>query len=160
MSEKLSCAHCGQHLLTYEPREVKYGNPIRTCPNCGREYLDPRVREMAISGVPGKEFSKAGMLLCVAVGAVIALYGWYKFGQAVRLPAEIRAGCYIALGAVVMLGGIVELIRVLTGTKQKKYDFLMEESQQRVSNESYVAKLKFLGYPFPEEEQAGNDQSS
>lgn len=155
MAYILKCPSCGKRLLTYEGYEIKYGSPLRTCKYCGREYIDPRFRELAVTGFPEKEFKKSTCLFMLIIGALILWRGVYLFGmRQVNAAQEIQwvlPTVITLLGAVFIMGSIVEFIRIVSGLKMKKYNRLMEESKIRMQNESYVYKLKKLGYLKSEE---------
>lgn len=54
------------------------------------------------------------------------------------------------VGAVMTIGGLIELIAIWTGWKKKWFERLGRESEIRMQNKSYVFTLQSLGYDIPE----------
>lgn len=150
MAYTIKCESCGKKLLTYETYEIKYGSPLKACRACGREYIDPRYREMVITGFPEKEFKKSTCLIMLIIGVFILWRGIYLFGmRQLNVINELQwvvPAVVTLLGAIFVIGSIVEFIRILSGSKLRKYNRLMEESKKRTQDEGYVYKLKKLGY--------------
>lgn len=150
MAYELRCKKCGRKLLSYEGYERKYGSPLKNCKGCGSEYIDPRFHELAIEGYPEHEFKKIYSIIMIAIGGLILWRGIYMFGMhQMGTPEEIQwvlPGVIALLGAAFIIGGIVDLIRVATGLKARKFEKLMNESRERMADENYTAKLTWLGY--------------
>lgn len=154
MSYVLNCASCGKKLLEYEPNSVKYGDPIRCCKKCGREYLDPRYHELAIVGFPQTSFKILPDMILLIVGGLFVWRGIYLYGmKQLNSPEETQwllPTIILLLGAVMAVAAIVDMIRILTGSKRRKYERLMEESHKRLLDPEYARKLSGLGYPVPD----------
>lgn len=150
MAYEIYCKNCGRKLLKYEKYERKYKSPIAYCKKCGKEYIDPRCHELAIEGIPEAEFKVTNGIFLFIIGALIAWRGFYLFGMRMLgtpdsmqwlLPTMI-----LLLGFAMIIGAIIDLIRISTGSKKRKYERLLEESKVRISNDEYIWKLKNLGY--------------
>ena len=126
MAYTINCESCGKKLLTYESYEIKYGSPVKRCKSCGHEYIDPRFREMAVTGFPEKEFKKSTCLVMLILGALILWRGMYLFGmRQLNVMDELQwvvPSVVTLLGAVFIIGSIVEFIRIASGWKLKKYE--------------------------------------
>ena len=158
MSIELKCGSCGKKLLSYEARERKYGPLIKTCKKCGAKYLDPRYHELAVDGIPEDVFGIPQYLVMVVIGILISWRGTYLFSvHQLGTPDEVQwllPTLFLVFGIVLIIGGIVEIIRVKTGMMRKKYEKLYEESNQRMRyDREYVMELRRLGYPVPEQFQ-------
>lgn len=158
MAYILNCKSCGSKLLTYEIYERKYGSPLCACKKCGCEYIDPRVQELAVVGMPEKEFKISNCIILFVIGLLIAWRGCYLFSSyQLGVVEEIQwlmPVVILLLGIALIVGSIVEMIRIKTGSKQKKFQQLLVQSQARMADQEYVAKLEHLGYlvPQPREE--------
>jgi hypothetical protein len=150
MSYEIKCGNCGKHLLTYESYEKKYKSPLNVCKKCGCEYIDPRCQELAVTGMPEKEFKLSTTFIMLIIGILIVWRGIYLFGmRMLNMPDYaqwVLPTVILLLGLVFIVGAIVEFILIVSGSKRKKYERLMEESQTRMLDEEYVEKLKKYGY--------------
>lgn len=54
---------------------------------------------------------------------------------------------FLIMGVVLIIGAIVDVLLIMTGSKQKKYDKLRLESEARMQDKSYAYLLNELGYP-------------
>lgn len=52
----------------------------------------------------------------------------------------------LILGLAMVVAAFVDAIRILTGLKKRKFEKLLEESQNRMKDDNYIQKLKELGY--------------
>lgn len=150
MAYELRCKKCGKKLLSYEAYQRKYGSPLKNCKACGAEYIDPRFHELAIEGYPEQEFKKVYSVIMIVIGGLILWRGIYMFGlHQMGLPEEMQwvlPGVITLLGVAFIIGGVVDLIRIATGLKVRKFEKLMNESRERMADENYTAKLEWLGY--------------
>ena len=149
------CPNCGRKLLSYDPPGFqKYKSPVGQCPDCHTRYADPRCHEIAVEGISPDKFSVKSHILLIVFGALFIWRGIYLFGMhALNTPEEIQwlMPTVITLcGGVMIVGGIFEIIYILSGKKKEKYDRLTRESEERLANKSYAYTLKSLGYPVPE----------
>ena len=55
------------------------------------------------------------------------------------------------MGLILIIGGIIELIRIISGSKARKWEQKRQQSVARLRNPDYAWKLKQAGYPVPEE---------
>ncbi len=53
-------------------------------------------------------------------------------------------------GALIVIVGIVDAVRIKTGAKQKSLELKRAESEKRLSNLVYAYQLSELGYKIPE----------
>ncbi|MDE5754105.1 MAG: hypothetical protein K2H89_06150 [Oscillospiraceae bacterium] len=153
---ELKCAGCGKKLLTYDNTSFRqYKSPVKQCKKCGTYYLDPRCHEIAVEGVPDAEFSVGSYIVLIVFGGLVGYRGIYLSSRTQLHTPEgaqwVLPTMFVLMGIVFILGGIVELIRIKTGAKARKYEKLREESEQRLQNRSYAYQLRDLGYPVPEE---------
>ena len=162
MANELRCKNCGKKLLTYEPYERKYGSPLRSCKKCNQEYIDPRYHELAVTGIPEREFKLPTMVVMLVIGVLITWRGVYLFGMrgldalSETLPWLLPA-VILFMGIVLVIGSIVESIRIISGSKRRKYERLLEESKSRLLDENYINKLQELGYLVQERYTGGTE---
>ncbi|MCR5282279.1 MAG: hypothetical protein K6E18_02835 [Lachnospiraceae bacterium] len=163
MSVEFHCPSCGKKQFSYEPRERRYEKVIKSCKSCGKEYLDPRSHELAAEGIPADAFSVTPYLLMLVVGGLIGWRGWYLFGRhQLGTPSEISwllPSVFLIMGVVCVIASIVGIIRIKTGSKQKQFERLMQESRMRLKDTDYAGKLQALGYALPREYTIGQEDS-
>ena len=113
----------------------KYGYPFVTCRNCGFEFRDTEFIEPAL--VPPKKYvCKAVRKEAVLLSIIPALLGF------VALPGSVLAGVVLLLIAAM----IIVIEAATHGNRERKMHKLLEESQNRLRDPSYVRKL--LAYKF------------
>lgn len=155
MSRELICGSCGKKLLTYEIYTRKYGSPLKECKKCGAQYIDPRFHELAAEGLPEAELKLSPAFVIMVFGGLVLWRGIHLTGmRELGVPEETQwfmPTMFIILGALLIIGGIVEIILIKCGAKEKKFKRLYEESRQRLSDKEYAHRLSLLGYPVPEE---------
>ena len=72
------------------------------------------------------------------------------FRYQIRTPEHMQwlmPVVFLIMGVVLIIGAIVDVILIMTGSKQKKYDKLRLESEARMQDKSYVYLLNELEYP-------------
>lgn len=157
MSKVIHCTSCGKKLLSYEGYgyERKFGSPLKECKKCGRQYIDPRYHELAVEGIPLDLFHIPSYLFLIVIGCLIAWRGKYLLGlRQFGVPDEVQwvVPClFMIVGIVLVIGGIVEIISVKSGRKQRKYQKMYEASFERMKNKTYAYTLARLGYPVPDQ---------
>ena len=146
------CPYCGKKIPGYKPTKVEYGSPVRICPKCDREYYDRRFFEPAVSGLVRSELSKKrclSMMLSAVVCFVIAFgINWLEIRETGEYYVILALMQPVAI--VLFITAIVDLIRIVTGTKRKKYDFLISQSEERLANPEYAEFLAEKGMNVPE----------
>lgn len=146
----VQCKRCKQILIIYNKNGFKkYRSPVKICGKCGTRFIDPRCQEIAIHGVPYNAYTLYPYI-------ILALYGAYKLCKAMYLLTTydynvhwFNLTIYTMLDAVALLIGSLETYRILSGKKEKKFDKLIKESEQRLNNKSYAHLLHDLGYKVP-----------
>lgn len=147
-----NCPGCGKKLRERCNAWV-YGSPIRTCPNCQKEFLDKRWREVAIDGfVPGSKNAK--FYLGAAVGFLLftiacILYLMSMIKMQGHYPNKL-VGC-IVVGMIGTIGCAIVFLRIVTGYEDKQNAKYMDESKRRLQDKNYVDKLISYGYMIPDE---------
>lgn len=140
------CPECGFTYSSYTdkgriPLSVKYDSPVKKCKNCKAIFVDPSVREIAISGVDKddcKMFTR---------DRIIAIAFFAIFGALLLLKAD-EYGFFSVLFFI--FAGVVLLASLISyKPKQNKIKRLTMESEKRTSNTKYISLLASLGYPIP-----------
>lgn len=148
-----SCPHCGRKLMNYVEREWKYGSPIRVCKKCGKRYIDGRYHEIVIEGIAPDAMSVKNDLVFMAVLFIIAAIAVGVNFTSVRLTGMYSRR--MAFLPVICLMGLVfmliDIIRIKTGAKERRFKVLREESHQRLKNKTYAYELSEAGYNVPQE---------
>ncbi|MDE6750465.1 MAG: hypothetical protein K2K21_15615 [Lachnospiraceae bacterium] len=154
-SIEIRCKNCGKKLLKYEKSSTrKYKSPVKKCKKCGTKYADPRCHEIALEGIPEDTFNIPIYVIMVIIGALILYRGIHLFGvHQLGVPDAIQwllPAFFSIIGVAMLIGSIVEIIAIKSGIKAKKYEKLRKESEERLSDKSYVYILQDLGYKVPE----------
>ena len=154
MSVEFHCPSCGKKLFTYETRVRKYEKITKECKKCGATYLDPRCHELAIDGIPEDEFSIPSYLILAVIGGLVLWRGLRMFGMhQIGTPIEVQwllPTVFSIIGVALILGGIIEIILILTGGKRKILEKKYNASCERMKDRSYVYTLQKLGYIVPD----------
>lgn len=153
MSVEFKCPSCGKKLFEYEMRMRKYGSMVGRCKKCKALYLDPRMVELAITGIPEDEYHMGPYALLVVLGAFMIWRGLHMFTRfQLGVPSQVQwlmPSVILILGFAVAAGGVYELILIKTGGKVKKMQRLLEQSRKRLEDEAYVHTLRSLGVDVP-----------
>lgn len=149
----LKCSGCGKKLLSYDKRGFRqYKSPLKKCKKCGKLYADPRCHEIAIEGIPDDVFSVKSNIFLMIFGALVVWRGLYLLNKVqLGVPDEMQffmPVVFIIVGAVCIIGGIVEIISIKTGRKARKFERLRIESEERLRDNSYRELLREVGYKF------------
>ena len=149
------CPNCGKRLPSSDSNQNKYlyGSPIRFCKKCKGAYVDKCYHEIAVDGFPPSEVSAktglksalVGLIMSVASGGIFITEIMYSSRYHTIFPILVIAG----IGMIIV--GIIDSIRVKTGSKAKSLEKHRQESIQRLRDPNYAIQLKELGYNVPEE---------
>lgn len=146
------CPKCGARVREKCNAWV-YGSPIRTCPNCRKEFLDKRWREVAIDGfVQGAKNAK--LYFCAMIGFLLAtvvciLWLWKMISTQGHYPTKL-VGC-IVVGIIGTIGCAIVFLRIVTGYEDKQNAKYMDESRRRLQDKDYIDSLISFGYTVPDE---------
>lgn len=151
---EFNCSGCGKKLFDYDPvtHFRRFKSPVKECPKCGRKYADPRCHEIALEGLPKDIFSVKAHIFLIVLGAIVLCWEATLIGKSELSGIQwLMPGVIVLIGVILLVGGMVEVISILTGIKKKKYDRLTEESKERLKNRDYAYILYGLGYYIPQE---------
>lgn len=147
------CPNCGKRLSDSNQNKYLYGSPIRFCKKCKGAYVDKCYHEIAVDGFPPSEMSAktglksalVGLIMTVTCAGIFITEITYSNRYHTIFPVLAIAG----IGMIVV--GIIDSIRVKTGSKAKSLEKHRQESIQRLRDPNYAMQLKELGYNVPEE---------
>lgn len=149
------CPECGKKFFYYDERQFRYGSPVRECRKCGSQYIDRRYHEIAIEGIPSDQMSKKSYLIMMVIGALILWRGIHLVQYRPLGGSEVTRWflpvVFIIMGAVMIIGGIIEIIMISNGSKAMKFEKIKSESEERLRDRSYAWTLKQEGYNVPEQ---------
>ncbi|MDE6725471.1 MAG: hypothetical protein K2J79_07690 [Ruminiclostridium sp.] len=148
-----TCPNCGKRLSDSNQNKYLYGSPIRFCKKCKGAYVDKCYHEIAVDGFPPSEMSAktglksalVGLIMSVASGGIFITEIMYSSRYHTIFPILVIAG----IGMIIV--GVIDSIRVKTGSKAKSLEKHRQESIQRLRDPNYAIQLKELGYNVPEE---------
>ena len=82
----------------------------------------------------------------------IHLIGYRELGMSdTEVSRRLLPVVFTVMGSILIIGGIIELIRIINGSKVKKWEQKRQQSVARLRNPDYAWRLKQAGYPVPEE---------
>lgn len=146
------CPYCQKKVSGYKPTKIAYGTPIQTCPKCGHDYYDRRFFEPAVSGFVMGELDKKrplklgfSALVCFIIGFIV---NWLQIRESGEYYVYLALLQFVAI--IVIIVAIIDAISIAVGSKRKKLDFLMWQSDERLQNTEYAVFLKEKGLNVPE----------
>lgn len=147
------CPYCGKEIWAYNERDWKYGSPIRNCKGCGKKYLDTRYHEIAIDGIAPNALNAKSSAMSLVFGL-----GFIIIPALVNLAFIYCAGYYSFMlvmlslvGVLIIIMMLIDIIRIKTGSKERRLEKLKSESEQRLQNTLYVQELQDVGIVVPDE---------
>lgn len=141
----LHCPHCDA-LIESTNHPVSYGNPIKICPKCRRQYIDPNCTEPALR--PYKPLSvthrlKASLSGGFAFAGFVAILVYF-------ITKDNRLGLTIWGIGTPLCWLFSFLLSLHTQKKREKGRYQRwQESNQRLRNPKYAYSLKYYGYHVP-----------
>lgn len=147
------CPYCYTKISCYLKNEYKFGSPIRSCKKCGKSYVDSRYHEIAIDGFPQWELSLKFNVKRILIGIVIFIIGFLFLYFERNHLGFYHLSYYIIMfmGVLVVIFSLVDIIRIITGAKAKKFENLRIQSVERLNDKGYVQQLISIGYRIPNE---------
>ena len=146
------CPYCQKKIPGYKPTKVAYGTLIHTCPKCGHDYYDRRFFEPAVSGFVKGETDKKRPLKLGFSGLICFLIcfgiNWLQIHETGEFYIYLAIMEFVSI--IVIITAIIDVIRIAVGSKRKKLDFLMWQSDERLRNREYAMFLKEKGLNVPE----------
>ena len=149
---EIHCRNCGRKVDTFAVGNYRYGSPVRTCPECKTEYVNPAVHEIEVDGIAPDAFNMrlifAGLFMGVAffvIGAVIHYFEVTTQNYYHLVPIAI-----MIISAIVVFYALGNILFIKTGIKDRWTESKRSQSAERMSNPDYALKLKEFGYNVPE----------
>ncbi len=125
------CAECNGNLPLHSDDDHFYGSPIRSCPYCGKKYMNKHYHEPEIEGFQETNTSKkAAMKEVLFYGAVVLVV--------------------LIVVIVLMLIKLKMTFKVLKGIRKRELEKELQASVKRLENKEYARILKELSYQVPE----------
>lgn len=151
---KFKCPHCGKTVGRASSLDVNtYGCPLRTCPNCGKIYIDSHCKEPALYS-----YKEGGIVSCIVHSIIVALFGAMAVFIVCGIVTAVTDSFYKAIEPIVwiMLGAFiaffaVNLVYEVKHLKTSNEDALRawKESDARLRNIEYARLLKDAGFKVP-----------
>ena len=149
---EIHCPNCNRTVGAFVVGDYRYGNPLKICPKCKTEYINPAVHEIEVDGISPDAFDMKKLLLGMIMGVVFFFIG------AVILYLEVtRKGYYhtsniaiMVISAIAFFYALGNIFFIKTGIKAKWTERKRQESVERMSNPEYALRLKKHGYDVPE----------
>ncbi len=146
------CQGCGKKVDSFVVGDYRYGSPLKTCPKCNTEYINPIFHEIETDGISPDAFDVKKLLIVLLIGVIFFVI------SAVMHYVEVTTQDYyhtlfiaiMVLSIIVILFVIGDIILIKTGFKEKRNERKRQESVQRMSNPAYALKLRDLGYNVPQ----------
>lgn len=136
---------------------INYDSPLKPCPKCGKIYIDPYSRELALK--PYRASSAltrlgtsvfAGIALALIPSVILLLVTSDE-----TLSLRVWGICSVAFWLLAFL------FSSLTRDQQNRRQLdQWQRSEQRLKNPEYAAQLALLGYPVPAQYLPANFRSA
>lgn len=154
------CPYCGAKVGYARTDAYLYGSPIRTCPKCKGQYLNPNFHEIEVEGcweadtslVESRKGVRDGLLLIVASIALNVLF--YYLGRASWIYL-----LFVGMGIVYFIMKLRSYLKVKRGTRQLELEEERCASRQRLQDPEYAKLLQELGYEVPEQYLPGRENT-
>ncbi|MBQ8789961.1 MAG: hypothetical protein IJZ51_01470 [Ruminiclostridium sp.] len=146
------CKGCGKKVDTFVVGDYRYGSPIKTCPKCKAEYINPVYHEIETDGISPDAFDIKKLLIVLLIGVIFFVISAAMHYYEVT-TLDYYHTIYIAImviSIIVILFAIGDIILIKTGLKEKRNERKRQESVQRMSNPEYALKLREFGYNVPQ----------
>ena len=146
------CPHCGGKVGYARTDAYLYGSPIRTCPGCKQQYLNPNFHEIEVDGCwtgdtsleESRKGVRNGLILILAAVALNVLF--YVLGRASWIYL-----LFVGMGVVYFIMMLKDYCKVKKGTRQQELEEERLASRKRLQDPAYAKLLQELGYEVPEE---------
>ncbi len=149
---KGKCMNCGKEaFIEYMERQWNYGSPVKQCKKCGFTYLDKRYHEIEIEGFEPDALSAKRSGFAILMGLIAVIIGVLFIAGEIYLSGHYHTGAvaFAFIGTVLVGWGIIDFLRIKTGSKAKKLEKLRLESANRLSDKNYARLLAEQGYNVP-----------
>ena len=149
---EIHCPNCGRLVGTFVVGDYRYGSPLKNCPKCKAEYINPVFHEIEVDGISPDAFNikllATGILIGIIFFAISAVIHYFEVTtQRYYHTAPIAI---MIISVIVILFAAGNIILIKTGLKTKRTERKRQESVERLSNPAYASRLKELGYDVPE----------
>ncbi len=146
------CPHCGREGFAYVERQWYQGSPVRQCKRCRQTYLDKRYHEVAVEGFEPGSLSVKNSGFMIGAGIIdTVLFGLIHIGEKRLFSSYHLSFVFIAIiGLLLIVMGVIDFIRIVTGLKAKKQKKVLEQSEKRLMDKNYAKLLAQQGYEVPE----------
>ena len=139
------CPYCRRQV--YSERETKatlYGSPIRSC-QCGKDYLDIRYHEIALTGIEPKTLNfREDILILLFIVPIMLVTVMALMHNLSKLIA------FLLVEILMIIIAIWDIIQKKKGENSKRFSYLRAESEKRLSNPEYIHRLQAAGYHIPD----------
>ena len=148
---EMHCPNCNKLVGTYGVGEYRYGSPLKVCPKCKTEYINPVFHEIEIDGIAPEAFDIKRLLIALVFGIVFfAIGAGIHYFEVTTKDYYHYSYIFIMLISVMVIFFAIGNIIIKTGLKAKRNERLRQESADRLSNPRYAVWLHQHGYNVPE----------
>lgn len=148
---EIHCPSCGRLVCKFVVGDYRYGSPIKTCPKCKTEYINPVIHEIEVDGSSPDAFDIKKLLLVIVMGIVFIIIAAAFFYFEVTRKGYYHTSniAIIAISAIAVIYALGNILFIKTGIKAKWTEGKRQESVKRMSDAEYALKLKTFGYDVP-----------
>ncbi len=149
---EIYCTNCGRRVGFYTAGDYRYGSPLKTCPKCKTEYINPVFHEIETDGISPEAFDIKRLLLAILVSTVFFIIGAAIHYYEITTSDYYHTSCIsiMVISAIAIVFAIANIFLIKTGFKTKRTERMRQKSAERLSNPHYAMHLKELGYNVPE----------
>ena len=149
--EEVRCPSCKEVVLTHTKIDYLYGSPIRECPFCKAEVVDPYFHEIAIDGLRKDPRKKKKMIKDIIICAVLTVILGYFNLVSIAMESSSVIMFMLMFFAFSMIP--LKIWSYFSDQHKMKdhYYRQIRESKERLADKAYAKKLADLGYNVPQE---------
>ncbi len=143
-------------LFSYREGAGEPGKTLGQCPNCNKEFIDPRYYELAICGISTFTYSKIPGIFFIVFGSVVVICSILFFRSMDVESAAVSKyflyfvqGLFLLAGGAIAIAGIRHISSINDGSLKQQYEKELLESRRRMTDRNYVRKLLDLGERLP-----------
>ncbi len=149
---EIHCPRCGKSVGTFVVGDYRYGCPLKVCPKCKSEYINPVFHEIEVDGISPDAFDMKRLLFGIIMGVVFFAVSAGIHYYEVTTQDYYHTACIaiMIISAIAVFFAVGNIILIKTGFKAKRTERMRQESAERLSNPRYAVRLKELGYNVPD----------
>lgn len=149
---EIHCPHCGRMVGKFVAGDYRYGSPIKICPKCKNEYINPVIHEIEVDGISPDAFDMKKLLMVILMGIVFFVIAAAVHYYEITTQDYYHTSCIaiMIISAIIIVYSLANILFIKTGIKAKWTEGKRQESVKRMNDPEYALKLKEFGFDVPD----------